>query len=88
MISGTILVLETLLRLSLWAGVCQFIGTVLIVWSLKVTTQAGGTVYLYGKDGPPAHQHAAIVREHPWAVKWGVWVLLLGLALQVVAAIL
>jgi hypothetical protein len=88
MISGMILVLETLLRLSLWAGVCQLIGTALIVWGLKVTTQTGDTLYFYGKDGPPAHQHAAIVREHPWAVMWGVWVLLLGLALQVVAAIL
>jgi hypothetical protein len=32
MTSGTIPVLETLLRLSLWAGVCQLIGTALILW--------------------------------------------------------
>ncbi len=65
---------------------CQLVETALIVWGLKVTTQTGGTIYWYGKDGPPAHEHAAIVREHPWAITVGIWLLLIGLALQVVAA--
>jgi hypothetical protein len=30
---------------------------------------------------------AGIVREHPWAVAVGPWLLLLGLALQVVVAV-
>jgi hypothetical protein len=76
-----------LLRWSLWAGVCRFIGTALIVWGLKVTTQTGGEIHFYGKDGPPTHQHAAIIREHPLVVTLGIWLLLLGLALQVVAAV-
>ena len=79
---------EILLRPSLWAGVFQLVGTALIVWGLKVTTQTGGEIHFYGTGGPPAHQHAGIVREHPWVVTCGIWLLLLGLALQVVAAIL
>jgi hypothetical protein len=53
-----------------------------------VIQRFGGGVYFHNKDGPPPHEHAAIVREHPWAVTWGACVLLLGLLFQVVAALL
>jgi len=69
------------------AGVCQFIGTAFIVWGLKVTKDTGASYLLLNSRTVPL-PHAGIVREHPWAVIWSVWLLLLGLALQVVAAIL
>jgi len=79
---------SVLLRWSLWAAVFQLVGTALIVWGLKVTTQQeGGDIYFFGREGPPLYPHAAVQREHPTAVTWGVWLLLLGLALQVVAAV-
>ena len=61
-----------LLRWAVWAGVFQLVGTVLTVWGLKVTTQTGGEIHFYGTGGPPTHGHAAIVREHPWAVTVGI----------------
>ena len=79
---------EVLLRCSVWAAVFQHVGTALIVWGLKVVQQEGGGINFYGKGGPPRYAAAGIVREHPWMVTLGIWLLLLGLALQVVAAIL
>jgi hypothetical protein len=87
MISGTILVFETLRRLSLWASIFQLVGTALIVWGLKITTDTGASYLLLEESKKPL-SHAGIVREHAWAVTWGVWLLLLGLALQVVTAVL
>jgi hypothetical protein len=62
-------------------------GTTLIVWGLKVTKDTGASYLLLNSSTDPL-PHAGIVREHPWAVTWGLWLLLLGFALQVVAAIL
>ena len=65
------------------------VGTALIVWGLKVTTQqTGGATCFYGRGGPSRNPHAGIEREHPKVVTWGVRLLLVGLALQVVASIL
>ena len=62
-------------------------GTALILWGLKLTSNMGAW---YHPPGTNAEEipHAGIVREHPWAVKVGPWLLLLGLALQVLVAIL
>ncbi len=78
---------DILLRWSLWAGVFQLVGTALIVWGLKVTTDTGASYLLLEESKDPL-LHAGIVREHPRAVTAGIWLLLIGLALQVVAAIL
>ena len=78
---------DILLRWSLWAGVCQLVGTALIVCCLKVTTDPGASYLLLEESEEPL-LHAGIVRERPWALRWGIRLLLLGLALQVVAAIL
>ncbi len=68
------------------AAVLQLIGTFLIVWGLKITTDMGAWHYPgYGEKEIP---YAGVVQEHPRALKWGIRLLLLGLALQVVAALL
>jgi hypothetical protein len=51
-------------------------------------TKDTGASYLLLNSSMESLPHAGIVREHPWAVTCGVWLLLLGLALQVVAVIL
>jgi hypothetical protein len=68
--------------LPLLAALLQLIGTALIVWGLKVTSDTGAEYY----DGTKVTPYAGIVREHPWAITSGVWLLLLGLAIQVVVA--
>ena len=78
---------DILLHWPLWAGVCQLVGTTLIVWGLKVTTDTGASYLLLEESKGPL-PHAGIVREHPRAVTAGICLLLLGLALQVVAAVL
>jgi len=79
--------LDILLRWSLWAAVLQFVGTALVVWGLKVTTDTRASYLLLEESSQPL-PHAGIVREHPWVVTLGVWLLLFGLLLQVIAAIL
>ena len=66
------------------AALLQLIGTALIVWGLKVTSNTGAEYH----DGARVIPHAGIVREHQWAITWGVRLLLLGLTIQVVAAVL
>jgi len=55
------------------------------VWGLRFTS-ATGVVY-HPPGGAREIPHAGIVREHPWALKVGPWLLLAGLALQVVVAL-
>jgi hypothetical protein len=81
-----VLLLDLLLRWSVWAAVCQLVGTALIVWGLKVTTDTG-TSFLLLEDSKAPLPHAGIVREHPRALRWGIRLLLFGLVLQVVAAV-
>jgi hypothetical protein len=76
-----------LLRWSVWAAVFQLVGAALIWWGLKITTDTGASNLLQEESTEPL-PHAGIVRERPWAVKWGTGLLFLGLALQVVAAII
>ena len=71
----------------LGAAIFQLVGTALIVWGLKVTTDTRASYLLLEESKEPL-PHAGIVREHPWVVTVGIWLVLLGLALQVVAAIL
>ncbi len=66
------------------AAVLQLIGTWLIVWGLKLTSDMG----ISDEVGGRVIHYAGIVREHPRALTWGIRLLLLGLALQVVAAVL
>lgn len=73
-----------LLRIS--SALLQLIGTALVAWGLKVVSNPD-VVTFYPEHGKPL-PHAGIVREHPWAVTWGVRLLLLGLTLQVVATVL
>ncbi len=70
------------------AAVLQLVGAGLIVWGLKVTTQNPKDVITWVPEGGQPHPQAAIVREHPWMVTVGTSLLLVGLALQVVAAVL
>lgn len=63
----------------------QLVGTALIVWGLRFTS-ATGVVY-HPPGGAREIPHAGIVREHPWALKVGPWLLLAGLSLQVVVAL-
>jgi hypothetical protein len=79
-------VLTVLARVSFWAAVLELVGTALIVWGLKLTPNTGAW---YRPPGENAREipHAGIVREHPWAVTVGTWLLLLGLALQVIASV-
>jgi hypothetical protein len=80
----------------LWCGVLirwlpmastvfQLIGTALIVWGLRFTSDTGVTYHPPG--GRREIPHAGIVREHPWAVAVGPWLLLAGLALAVVVTV-
>ncbi len=72
-------------RWSLWAAVCQLVGTALIVWGLRIKPSE----QILESRGDGIERPLAVVwKEHPCAFAAGVSVLLLGLALQVVAAIL
>jgi len=77
-----------LLNVALWAAVFQLVGTTLVVWGLRIT--ASGSGYEIDGDGSSRTEHplAVVWKEHPLAFAVGVWLLLLGLALQVVAALL
>ena len=71
------------------SAVFQLIGTALIVWGLKVTSNPVALTLVRdrrpGEAEPP--RAAGIVREHEWAVSTGVWLLLAGLALAVVVTV-
>jgi hypothetical protein len=69
------------------SAVFQLIGTALIVWGLKVTTDTGVSRLLFGSSADDPLPSAGIVREHPWAVTWGVRLLHAGLALAVVVTV-
>jgi hypothetical protein len=69
--------------LPLVSASCQLVGTALIVYGLRLTSDMGA----WSSDGAREVPVAGIVREHPWAVRVGPWLLgLAGLALQVVVA--
>jgi hypothetical protein len=65
------------------SALLQLLGTALIVWGLDLTSDMGA----WSSNGTREVPVAGIVREHPWAVKIGPWLLLAGLALQVVVAL-
>lgn len=80
--------LNVLRWLVLVSASCQLVGTALVVWGLRITTQnPKDTLTLVPEGGHPRPQ-AAIVSEHPRAFTMGVVLLLAGLALQVVVALL
>ena len=68
------------------SALCQLVGTALVVWGLKITSNPDPVTFKRGFGTPLPS--AGIVREHQQALTWGVWLLLAGLALQVVVAVL
>jgi len=77
--------MTTALRwLPLVAAALQLVGTALLVWGLKVGSNPS-TITFYNEEGQ-AFPAAGIMREHEWAITWGVRLLLLGLALAVVTS--
>ncbi len=78
---------DILLRWSFWAAVFQLVGTALVVWGLRIT--ASGSGYEIDGDSSSRTEHplAVVWKEDPRAFAVGVRLLLLGLALQVVAAV-
>ena len=75
--------LKTLASWALWAAVLQLVGTALVVWGVKVVSNTDSEY----SDGRKVHRFAGIERERAWAVTLGLWLLFIGLACQVVAAI-
>lgn len=69
------------------SAVCQLVGTALIVWGLRITTDSGASYFLLEESKKPL-PHAGIVSEHKWAFTLGVVLLLAALALAVVVAVL
>ena len=65
------------------SALLQLIGTALIVYGLRFTSDMGAWYGRAGKEIP----YSGIVREHAWAITVGPWLLLLGLALQVITAV-
>jgi hypothetical protein len=66
------------------AAVLQLTGTALIVWGLRIKSSETAWEVKHGQERP----HATVHKAHPCAFAVGVILLLLGLALQVVAAVL
>lgn len=67
-------------------------GTALIVWGLKVVSNSRALIFENRtQEEIDADKNrltaAGIMREHEWAVTWGVWLLLSGLTLAVVVAV-
>lgn len=70
--------------LPLVAVVLQLIGIVLLVWGLKVERSGLVSEAEGGQDGP----RVIIKHRRPRVFSVGIWLLLLGLALQMIAAVL
>jgi hypothetical protein len=77
--------LDKVCSVALWAALLQLVGSGLLVWGLKLSSDMG--TWYTDESGKP-RPYAGITREHPWAVTFGLWALFVGLALQVVAALL
>ncbi len=71
--------------LPLTASALQFTGTALIVWGLKVTTNPD--IVTFRPDWGEPLPSAGIVREHGAAATIGIWILLIWLGVQVIAAL-
>jgi hypothetical protein len=76
-----VLFVALLLKLAFWSGLFQFAGASLVIWGVDITGDTGA-------EGGYAIPFTCIRRRHPWAVHVGANLLLLGLALQIVCAVL
>lgn len=70
---------------------CQLLGSVLLLWGLKVVPVSNPFILFVREPRPEGVGKrpvlAGITREHPWAVTWGAVLFLAGLALAVALAI-
>lgn len=73
------------------AWLCQLLGSVLLLWGLKVVPVSNPFTLFVREPLPEGVRKrpvpAGIIREHPWAVTWGAVLFLAGLALAVALAI-
>jgi hypothetical protein len=70
---------------------CQLLGSVLLLWGLKVVPVSNPFTLFVREPRPEGVGKSpvppGITREHPWAVTWGAVLFLAGLALAVALAV-